>query len=228
MRMQKSPGELGRNGAGNVSARRMSSTGIARRRLLMSKARKLLSKKLLNDISMNDVAEAAKIPKGSAYFFYDSMDSLWSALAGQMYIELGDAMLRPLEGELNNWGDVFAAVLDYALVFIESDLAVSQLLVGPHIPAALKSSMRASDVGLGRIVDQILSSRFVLPEMPDRPKMFFLALEICDVFCTVSMTEHGRLTPEYKAECVRASLAYLRTYLPHDLPRAKPGAIPRR
>jgi AcrR family transcriptional regulator len=206
----------------------MSSSGIARRRLLLSKARKLLGKKLLKDVSMNDVAEAAKIPKGSAYFFYDSIDSLWAALVEQMYEELGAVLLHPLPADLGTWAEVFKALLDEALTFIDSDPALSQLLVGPYIPPALKMSERSGDVGMGRIVDQQLSSRFVLPEMPDRPKLFFLALEIVDVLCTVSMIEHGRLTQEYKAECVRASVAYLRTYLPDELPRVNSTLAPRK
>lgn len=227
MTTRKTPAKVKRAAPGNSAKRRMSASGIARRRLLLSKARKLLSKNLLKDISLHDVAEASKIPKGSVYFFYDSIESVWSALVEQVYEELGEVMKRPLPADLVSWAEVFRVMLEKALVFIDSDSALSQLLVGPHVPAALKISMRASDVSLGRVVDEQLSARFVLPAMPDRPKMFFLALEIVDVLCTVSMIEHGRLTQAYRDECVRASLAYLRSYLPDELPRVKPVSAAR-
>jgi len=84
---------------------------------------------------------------------------------------------------------------------------------------------RANDAVLGRIFDEQISQRFVLPIIPDRPKLFFRALELTDMMLSISMLERGKITPEYIEEGYRAAIAYLQIYIPEKLPRKKPEGI---
>jgi AcrR family transcriptional regulator len=197
----------------------MSAPGLARRQLLLNSARKMLRTTRLADLSLGDVAKRAKVPKGSAYFFYEDINALCASLVGLMDEELQAVLREPLPPTMNSWQEIFTLLIERGCNFLENDPAASQLIVGMDATPSLKLIDRANDVVLGRIVDEQLASKFELPPMLDRPKLFFRALELADVMLCLSMIEHGRITKEYADEGCRAGLAYLGTYLPQKLPR---------
>jgi hypothetical protein len=49
--------------------------------------------------------------------------------------------------------------------------------------------------------------------------MFFRAVEIADLMFSLSMLEHGSITPQMTEEAILAVTAYLGTHLPAALPR---------
>jgi AcrR family transcriptional regulator len=196
----------------------MSAPGVARRQILLNSARKMLRTTRLAELSLGDVARRAKVPKGSAYFFYKDITALCASLVGLIDEELQAALREPLPPTMNSWQEIFSLLIERGCNFLQNDPAASQLIVGMDATPSLKLIDRANDVVLGRIVDEQLASKFELPQMVDRPKLFFRALELADVMLCLSMIEHGRITKEYADEGSRAGLAYLGTYLPDKLP----------
>jgi hypothetical protein len=49
--------------------------------------------------------------------------------------------------------------------------------------------------------------------------MFFRAVEIADLMFSLSMLEHGSITPQMTEEAILAVTAYLGTHIPAVLPR---------
>jgi AcrR family transcriptional regulator len=203
------------------SSSRMSGPGMARRQQMLNTARKMLQTTRLADLSLGDIAKRAKVGRGSAYFFYEDVNSLCAALIGVVDGELQAVLREPLGKAPGSWQEIVNLLIDRGCEFLDKDFAACQLLVGRDAPPALKLIDRANDVVLGRIIDEQIASRFELPPMPDRPKLFFRALELVDVMLCLSMIEHGRLTKEYIQEASRAAIAYLGTYLPPKLPTRK-------
>ncbi len=80
--------------------------GIARRQQLMDAARTLLESHELDAISLGDVAAAAKVPKGSAYHFYDDIRDLYSALLARFAEELVVVLETPVRGKPKSWQNV--------------------------------------------------------------------------------------------------------------------------
>jgi AcrR family transcriptional regulator len=196
----------------------MSAPGIARRQLLLNTARKLLHTTRLADLSLGEVARRAKVAKGSAYFFYDDINALCVSLKALIEHEFQDVLRAPLNESVSSWQHLVRLLFDRGVSFLQEDPAACQLAIGVDASPKLKLMERTNDVVLGRIIDEQVSTQFQLPLLPDRPKLFFRALELADVMLSLSMIEHGKITPEYVEEAYRAAIAYLQIYLPDKLP----------
>jgi len=203
---------------------RMSGPGVARRQLLLNTARKMLRTTRLGELSLGEVARRAKVGKGSAYFFYDDVNALCASLKKLIDNEHQDVLRAPLTQSVSSWQEVIRLLMHRGIAFLENDLAACQLTIGVDASPALKLMDRANDAVAGRIFDEQISQQFVLPIIPDRPRLFYRALELSDVMLSLSMMEHGKITPEYAEEGCRAALAYLRVYIPEKLRRTQPEA----
>jgi AcrR family transcriptional regulator len=197
----------------------MSGPGVARRQLLLNTARKMLRTTRLEELSLGEVARRAKVGKGSAYFFYDDVNALCASLKQLIDNEMKEILGAPLTQSVSSWQEIIRLLMLRGIAFLESDPAACQLSIGVDASPALKLMDRANDAAAGRILDEQISQQFVLPIIPDRPKLFYRALELADVMLSLSMIEHGKITPEYVEEGCRAALAYLQIYIPEKLRR---------
>lgn len=62
-----------------------------------------------------------------------------------------------------------------------------------------------------------MRSQFNLPELADSRELFFKALQIADVFFSLSVAEHDQVTDAALEEAILAATAYLSLYLPPQL-----------
>jgi AcrR family transcriptional regulator len=193
--------------------------GIARRKRLLAAARALLSHHDLDQLSLADVARAARIPKGSAYHYYGDIMDLYVHLLAVLGEEMIADVRRPLRGTPPaTWTDVVAALVRRGAHYFDNHRAARQLLISPKTPPELKLRDRQSDARIGKLFEQQIESRFVLPERPARSAIFFRAVEIADLMFSLSMLEHGAITHEMTEEAVRAVIGYLRAHFPASLP----------
>jgi AcrR family transcriptional regulator len=204
-------------GSRNIQLR---APGIARRKRLLDAARTLLAQRDLDELSLADVARAARIPKGSAYHYYSDIMDLYLQLLGILGEEMLADVRRPIRGSPPaQWTGIVAALVRRGARYFGSHRAAQQLLIGPKTPPQLKLRDRQSDVRIGRLFEQQIELRFVLPERRGRTAIFFRAVEIADLMFSLSMLEHRAITAKMTDEAVRAVVAYLRSYFPADLPR---------
>lgn len=209
--------------------------GIARRKSLLAAARALLAQRDLDEISLADVARAARIPKGSAYHYYGDILDLYVQLLGVLGEEMLEDVRRPIRGRPpGSWIEVVAALVRRGANYFNDHRAARQLLISPKTPPELKLRDRQSDKRIAKLFEEQIEERFVLPPCTGRTTMFFRAVEIADLMFSLSMLEHGSITPPMTEEAIRAVTGYLRTHLPAALPRriaggGEPtGAAPRR
>ncbi len=164
---------------------RMSGPGLARRQLMLNTARKMLRTGRLAELSLGEVARRAKVAKGSAYFFYDDVNALCASLKVHIDKEFQDVLSAPLTESVSSWQEVFRQVYLRGIQFLENDPAACQLAIGVDASPALKLLDRANDAFAGRTMDEQISQHFVLPIIPDRPKLFFRALALTDVMLSI-------------------------------------------
>jgi AcrR family transcriptional regulator len=195
--------------------------GIARRRLLLEAARSLLQTRELDEISLGDVAAHAGVPKGSAYHFYEDIKDLYAALLAVTEEELLAAHRMPITARVGAWQDVIRILIERGVRHYAKNAASRQLQIGPKTPPALKLRDRRNDQRLGGIYQEQLQAFFELPDIPDRSRVFFHAVEIADLMFGLSVLESGEITPAMSEEATRAAVAYLRIYLPEKLPRKR-------
>ncbi len=117
------------------------------------------------------------------------------------------------------WTDVIAALVRRGAHYFGTHRAARQLLISPKTPPELKLRDRQSDAQIGKLFEQQVESRFVLPEHPERSAIFFRAVEIADLMFSLSMLEHGAITDDMTEEAVRAVVGYLLAHFPAALPR---------
>jgi AcrR family transcriptional regulator len=195
--------------------------GIERRRRLLESARKLLDTRELNEITLGDVAADAGVPKGSAYFFYSDIADLYASLQTVVQEEIIGRLKKPIRKQIRRWQDVITALTARGMEFYTNNPAARQLQIGPRTSADLKLRDRQSDIAIGKIFEQQVDEFFVLPDIDDRSRIFFRAVEIADLMFTLSVMESGTITPTMCAESDRAAIAYLESYLSPSLPKRK-------
>lgn len=195
--------------------------GIVRRRRLLDAARLLLQDRDLDEISLGDVAVEAKVPKGSAYHFYSDIKDLYVSLLADVEEELQTILKAPIRGQVGSWMRVVEILTERGMDYYAKNLASMKLQVGAKTPPDLKLHDRKSDVALGEIYEEQINAFFELPQIADRSTIFFRAIEIADLMFSLSVLEHGRITPEMEQEANRAMCAYLACYIPKKLPRQK-------
>ncbi|WAC57732.1 TetR/AcrR family transcriptional regulator [Gordonia sp. SL306] len=202
-------------------ARRSQARGRQRRARLLVAASTLLGERELDEISLQDLAKEAGIPTGSAYHFYANASDAFAALTEEIGDDLSAALREPISPDrLTVWEDVIEVAAERAVRFYAARADARQLLIGPKTQAQYKRSDRENDRRLGSILRDHIAEVFVLPEIPYEDDVYFHAVEIIDLFYSLSTMRNGGITPEMAAEAVRAAVAYLRTYLPAALPRA--------
>ena len=194
--------------------------GRARRELLIQTTKDLLDEQPLDTISLAVVAEHAGIPTGSAYHFFPSLNSLYEALAERFAEELDAAISAPYEiADDAVWVDIFYQAIDRGRAIYEASPAYRQLIISGQAPAGIKLSDRVNDQLLGRLLIEAIGEHFLLPDIPRAADIFFYAVEIVDLFWMLSMMRENEISEEIVVEAKRAGNAYLRVYLPSELPR---------
>lgn len=198
--------------------------GRARREKMLRAATELLAKKELSEISFNEVAALAGIPKGSAYHFYANVMDLYAALTEQLGAELLECLSPAIPGQqVSCWEDVIRVLCKRAEQYYEQRPEARKLLIGGETPPQFKRSDRENDRRVGALIKGHLAAHFQLPSIPNDLDVFFYAVEIVDLFYCLSMIRHNRVTEQMGEEAILAGTAYLRSYLPAILPSAKPS-----
>ena len=201
-------------------ARRSQARGRQRRERLLAAASQLLAERDLDEISLQDLARSAGIPTGSAYHFYANAAEAFAALTEQIGDDLAAVLSTPIApGKLASWEDVIIISARRAVDFYLARPDARQLLIGPKTQPQFKGADRENDLRLVAILRDHIAGVFLLPAIPRERDIYFNAVEIIDLFYSLSMLRAGCITAEMADEAVRAAIAYLRSYLPAALPR---------
>jgi len=192
--------------------------GRKRREALLAAARALLAERESSQITLAEIAARAEVPKSSAYHFYTDALELFVELVSILDAEFQHAIARPLD-RVESWELLIGIVIDRGAAFFEDNPAAQQLMLSSQTPPAIKRYSRRADVETSRLIEELVDSQFVLPEIPDRDRIFFYAIEAADLMFGLSLFERGVLLREMVEEAKRMCCAYLALYIPRHLPR---------
>lgn len=198
-------------GAGRATQAR----GRARRAELLAAAREALCDSALDQIGMATVAENAGIPLSSAYHFFGDITELWKELARSIAIQQASEDLDL--PRFASWQELVEASLVHHQQAFNRDPAARKLMLGPHTPPDIKNAACKEDFRFGTALWQAVRAQFILPELADSRELFFKALLIADVFFSLSVAEHDRVTDAAREEAVAAEISFLSLYLPPRL-----------
>ena len=197
--------------------RRTQARGRIRRELMVQAAKNLLETRSISTIKMVDVARVVQIPIGSAYHLFPDLDAIWLAVVCDFEAELHAWQSETSIGDAQSWQDIVARYIRHGAAFFGKSPAATQLMLGPFSPPSIKLKDRDNDYAIALLLLSRVSTKFRLANLDDLPHAFFHAIEIADVFFSLSIIRHDRIMPYYVVEATRAAVAYLEVYLPSVL-----------
>ena len=192
--------------------------GNERRRQVLAATKELLSVQPLEDITLSDIASATGIPVSSLYHFYPKILDVYRELAVLFSVELSEYLMCQLSTATpQNWQQLLDEAIDSCAKFYQVNPAYQQLILSGRAPAQVKSADREGDAQLASALITFIAKFFAIPPIPQLEDIFFSAIEMIDLFLSLSVMKHAHITPSAIQEAKRASRAYLRTYLPDVL-----------
>jgi AcrR family transcriptional regulator len=188
--------------------------GRERRKLLLKAAYELLCVRPVEDISFRDIADKAGVPEGSAYHFFANRFDVFSALAEGLSDQFIEAHRRKVPpSRRRSWQALAEHLVDVGAKVYAKNPPARQLLIGGKTPPQVKQADRINDRAIGNVMHEVFAEHFELPESDEMRNAFYYFIEITDLIFTLSVIEHGKITPAMLAEAKRAGIGYLGTYL---------------
>ncbi len=188
--------------------------GRERRKLLLKAAYELLCVRSVEDVSFRDIADKAGVPEGSAYHFFANRFDVFSALAKELSDQFIEAHRRKVPpSKRRSWQAFAEHLVDVGAKVYAKNPPARQLLIGGKTPPEVKQADRINDRAVGNVMYEVFAEHFELPESDEMRNAFYYFIEITDLIFTLSVIEHGEITPAMLAEAKRAGVGYLDTYL---------------
>lgn len=188
--------------------------GRERREQLLNAAYELLSERPVEDVSFRDIAKRAGVPEGSAYHFFANRFDIFSSLTSLLSERFIVAHRRPIPAaKRSSWQQLAEYMVDVGAGVYADSAPARQLLIGGKTPPEVKQADRLNDRAVGNVMYEVFNEHFELPVGAAVKNSFYYFIEITDLIFTLSVIEHGRITPAMLAEAKRAGVAYLGTYL---------------
>lgn len=191
--------------------------GKVRRTQLLVAASKLLENREVEEITFKDIYEYADIPPGSAYHFFDNIESIHVALYDQSAVQLFEYILGHLNPlKRGDWMELLDNLVSNVATFYNNNPAARRIILNSKRPLGVISE---EDKIAGIKTEKLMEQYFILPEIKNRLQIFILSTKIVHLFLSISVIHHGMITDELIEEAKTAFKGYLKMYLPEKLER---------
>jgi len=195
--------------------RRIRARGRIRVEQLQEAAMELLAAHELTALTFKDVYERAGIPPGSAYHFFDNIESLFLSIVERSQADLLEYVAESAVLEnVTTWMDLLDILVDRAVEFYNINIASRRILTqsGINMGVVLDVDKRS-----GIKLEEVFDRHFILPEMPDRTNFFVMAGKVAYLFITISISQYGNVVDDLRIEIKAAMKGYLKMHLPEML-----------
>lgn len=185
---------------------------------LLSAVARLLKKNEPSAITIQLIAETAKMPTATVYHFFPSVEAALLAQA-RIFVDAfeADSQKPTPAAERTTWQSAWRLAALRGRQTYRNDVARMRLLLGGDVPRDVQMYDADANVRMGRIIAAKMARETFLPVIPRFAEACTNAIEINDTFWRMSYQRAGTITDAYFEESHRAVVAYLRTYLPEHL-----------
>ncbi len=220
--MMKPPAKSNRHTARQPTRR----PGHVRFRQLLSALETLLEENNLQKVGLYQIAEKAGVPAASVYHFFPNKEAALLALAAEYHIALHDLASEPLDPPPASWQDLVRRKITLAATYHNDHPAALRLFMGAGVTVEVRNADTGQTVRLAQRRALILDAYFEVPHVPDWERRLATSIAIVDGVFGLSYAQHGFIAPAFVDDAWRASIAYLRTFLPEQLERKARPVIP--
>jgi AcrR family transcriptional regulator len=190
----------------------------ARFQALTAAVASLLNKYGPSEITIQMIAEKAKMPTATVYHFFPSAEAALLAQARIYFAEFEEIVdVTTPQAERTSWQNSWRWGAQRGRKHYTASMARMRLLLGADVPRDVQTRDSEFNVRLGQIVAKRFEVETVLPRIRGFDAVCGNAVEISDTFWRMSFQRKGTITDAYFEESMRAVTAYLRCYLPEVL-----------
>jgi AcrR family transcriptional regulator len=196
--------------------------GIDRFEVLLDATAWLLAERFDENISIAQIAEKAGVPLASVYHFFPNRNAAFVALAQRFQRQLHELALDTGEARPLRWQDVIESRQRSGAKFLNDNPAALRLFLGAGVSVEVRNTDLQGNLELARARAASLRAMFETTTMADLETWLAVSIALVDGIWALSYSLHGRITDDYVDEGVRASVLYLRSYLPEILEPRSP------
>ncbi len=197
-----------------------SQQGRVRRQKLLMGAKKLSETQAINDITLAAVCEEAGIPRASAYHFFPNIEAIFLAIRFLNAIEILEVLATVETVDYDRWQGYLTALIERCVKIFHNDATKAKLIYDTNTPDFEGDSFGEDiDHQIVKLIYERLEERYEVPNYENMEDTLLVTYSIVNSIFTLSYRHHGSITDSYLREATTASIAYLRCYLPENLPR---------
>ena len=197
--------------------------GVVRFNALLDATEALLFEHDPDEVGLYQIADKAGVPPASVYHFLPTKGAAFLALAERYLAGFRELLSQPVEASrLKSWQDLMAVGQERSAAYYNSHLPALKILLGGYPNWEIRQADIHFNETLTRNQYIYYDEVFHMPHIADAGRRFRIGLAIMDSVWAISFSKHQRITEEYAADALDASIAYLRLYLPQSVePRPK-------
>lgn len=188
--------------------------GRARMEKILDAADLVIRRQAGTDVSLQQVAEEARLPPASLYHYFSTSQSLLMGLTRRYLAGFEALALRPIpHARLTHWSDLSAIHAEMSLRFYHEHPVAMRLFLGPGTGWEIRAADLSANRRIGGIYYRKLIQHFVVAESAALEQAMAVSVTISDAVWALSFARGGQVEPDMAAEALRAKLAYLRLYV---------------
>jgi len=174
--------------------------GLARYELVLeAAARLILTKNSLEGLTLQAVANEAKVPRVSLYYFFASVneliDTLYRRGVDRLMVEIG------AYPESSDWRELMAFAIDATAEWYKENELEMVLSLSPYTVQFTENI----NPEIGRSIHAALVDQVGIPSTDRVARAFELVGDIADTIWRRSYIKHGKITADYN-ECVHEAV----------------------
>ena len=212
----------------NSSARLPQRTrGRARFTQLLDTTETLLAEKPDAEVTLAMIAERAGVPLPSVYHFFPNRNAAFVMLAERYHRQIADQVTAPIVPRPQSWQEVVTYRQRRGSAYLNANPAAQRLFLGAGVSVEVRNTDLNGNASLARFYADLFCRYFEIGQSAALEDMMANSIALMDGIWALSYSRHGRITDAFLTESTRASIAYLRCYLPEHLkPRPEGGDAP--
>lgn len=197
--------------------------GIARFEHLLDATEALLAERPDEEISLALVASTADVPLPSIYHFFPNKDAILVALAQRYHAALAEMARQDMNPPPRTWQEIIRRRQKGGVVFLNNHPSALRLFMGAGVSAQVRTLDLQGNASLSALRATEFRRWFDCSAIIDLEARLAVSIGLMDGIWALSWSQHNQITDTYLEESIRASIAYLRCFLPEILPAALPA-----
>lgn len=185
---------------------------------LLDVTEQLLAEHTDTEVTLAMIAHRAAVPLPSVYHFFPNRNAIYVELAHRFHQELAELSTTRISPSPDRWQTFLLTRQSRGRDYLNARPAALRLFMGAGVSAEVRSLDLRGNSSLAHVRANELRRRFVCTGLDGLVDWLAVSIGVMDGVWMLSYAEHGRITDHFLQEGWRASVAYLRTYLPEDLP----------